>query len=138
MRLIHVRLQPFETAFAAIVVSQGLITLSGSAIVDPSAELLTHWMALAYNVAYTLAGVAILIGLIWPRGDVEGGGLVLLGLLLVARAILFGQALGWGARAVTSLTFALFLAFACGLRFGVLLLFKPRPVRPVRPKGPRP
>ena len=114
-------LHPFELAFAAIIISQGVVALTGRGIVNPANALLPHWLAIAFQIAYILAGLAISIGLLLPRGDVEGGGLILLATDLMARAILFGQFLGWNLQSVTSLTFSAFLTLACIARLAMLI-----------------
>lgn len=119
-RWARAQLQPFETALALVIVVQGVVALLGARTTDPLSEQLPDWLLVTFLGGYTLAGLAILFGLFRPRGDVEGGGLVLLALLLVARAILFVKYLGWGPQAAGSLAFSVCFVGACALRFMLL------------------
>lgn len=121
MKMLRVWLQPFEIAFVLIIVIQGVISLIGDALIDPTNALLPSWMAKSFQGGYIFAGVVILIGILLPRGDVEGAGLILLGLDLLARAVMFGQYLGWGWQSVTSLAFSVLLALACLARLILLI-----------------
>lgn len=121
MRVVRAWFQPFEIAFAGIIISQGGILLAGGSLIDPVNALLPDWMAVAFQIGYVFAGLITLIGILLPRGDVEGAGLVLLGAILLARGILFGQFLGWDIQSVTSLTFSVFLAGACLARLALLM-----------------
>jgi len=116
----HARIQPFETAIAALIVCQGIIALTGGNLVDPGNALLPQWLAIAIQCTYSLAGLVMLIGLSIPRGDVEGAGLILLSTGLVGRALLFGVYLGWDSRALTALLFSALLACACAARLVLL------------------
>jgi hypothetical protein len=118
----QVRLAPFEAAIAAIIVVQAIVAFGRWGIVDPTTTLLPNWMTVLFNTLYLVAGALILTGLLWPRGDVEGAGLVLLAGTVMARGIMFGQLLGWQVRAVTSIAFALFVASAAVAR--ILMLKK--------------
>jgi len=120
VKLSQMLLAPFEAAIAGIIVVQAVIALGGWGLVDPTSAHLPDWLAVAFNTAYLLAGLAILAGLILPRGDLEGAGLVLLSAVVLARSILFGQLLGWQLRAVTSVAFGLFVAAAALARIAVL------------------
>jgi hypothetical protein len=120
---LRISIAPFETAIAVIIVVQALIATFGwGAIADPVAALLPPWQAAAFNIAYLAAGLTMLTGLFWPRGDVEGAGLVLLGSLTIARGIMYGTLLGWGVDSITSLAFSLAVGLACTARIRALML----------------
>ena len=123
VRWLRVRLAPFEAAIAAIVVVQAVVVFGGwgiGGLVDPLGQLLPEWLAMVWNTSYLVAGLAILGGLLWPRGDVEGAGLILLTAVIVARSIMFGQLLGWGVHALTSVAFGVFVAAAALARISLL------------------
>jgi hypothetical protein len=124
-RLVWFRLRsaPFEAAIAAIVVVQAAVSLAGWGVVDPLGELLPAWLGVAFGVSYLTSGAGILLGLMWPRGDVEGAALVLLVSALMVRALLYGQLLGWGPDAITSVAFSLFLSAGAALRLSLLRVF---------------
>lgn len=103
----------FEAAFGFLLVSSGLTTLMGWSALDPFELVLPYWLLFVFNICYTLSGVAIILGLFFHRGDVEGSGLVMLVPLLIARGILFGFLLGWGADAIVSLVFSFVFSAAC-------------------------
>lgn len=117
---LRARVAPFEAAIAVVIVVQAVIALGGWGVLDPMAVLLPGWLSVAFSIAYLTAGLAILAGLMVPRGDVEGAGLVLLAALVSARGVMFGALLGWGMESVTSLAFSLCVAVACIARLWVL------------------
>lgn len=117
---------PFEAATAAIIVVQAVVGFGGWGIVDPIGQLLPGWLTFVFNAAYLLAGVAILAGLMLPRGDVEGAGLTLLSGIVLARGVMFGSLLGWDVRAATSLAFSVFVAAAAIGRIIVIKLWTVR------------
>lgn len=99
---------------------QAVIAFAGWGIVDPIAVLLPEWAAYGFNVAYLVAGLALLFGVLRPRGDVEGAGLVLLGCLVIARGVMFGVLFGWGRVSFTSLAFSGAVAVACIARLHLI------------------
>lgn len=113
---LRARVAPFEAAIAVIIVVQAVIAFAGWGVIDPIDALLPDWLGPVFNGAYLLSGLAIIVGLLWPRGDIEGAGLVLLGATITARGIMFGAFFGWGVAAVSSLAFSLCVAAACAMR----------------------
>ncbi|HEX6686428.1 MAG TPA: hypothetical protein VF062_26890 [Candidatus Limnocylindrales bacterium] len=114
-------LAPFESAIAALIVAQAVIAVAGVGLVDPVETLLPDWLATGFNVAYLAAGLLLLFGVLRPRGDVEGAGLVLLACLVIGRGFLFGTLLGWGLQSITSLAFSTVVAVACVARIHLLV-----------------
>lgn len=111
---------PFELAIAVIIVVQAVIAFGGWGAFNVADVLLPGWLSATFNGAYLLSGLAIIAGLCWPRGDIEGAGLVLLAATVVARGIMFGALLGWGFQSVTSLAFSFCVAGACAARIAVI------------------
>lgn len=118
---LRVSLAPFRAAIAAIIVVQAVIALGGWGLVDPINVLLPEWLATGFNLAYLLAGAALLFGILWPRGDVEAASLVLLCCTISARGVMFGALLGWGLQSISSLAFSACIAVGCAARVHLIV-----------------
>jgi hypothetical protein len=120
MKFSQVRLAPFEAAIALLIVVQSVIAFGEWSVVDPIAVLLPTWLRLTFNASYGIAGLLILAGMVWWRGDVEGAGLILFAATVAARGFLFGYLFDWSAQSVTSLAFSLVFAGAALARISLL------------------
>lgn len=116
MKLNRLLLQAFEIAFSLLFIVSGSLTLTGLSTPEPLEILLPVWLYYLMSSCYLIAGTSMFVGVLWPRGDIEGAGLALLIPLLTGRAILFGQLLGWGLDAIVSLTFSVVFSLACAAR----------------------
>jgi hypothetical protein len=118
--LVRASIGPFEGAIAAIIIVQGVVSLGGWGILDPFSAYLPHWLHVTFSVVYLLSGLGITAGLLLPRGDVEGAGLVLLLAAQAARGIMYGAYLKWAVAAVVPSAFSGCIVIASLLRLWVL------------------
>lgn len=111
----------FEAAFGVFLFISGIATMLSWVVLDAFEQVIPYWQLVAFNSCYSLAGLLMVIGLVVSRGNIEASGLTLLFPLLIIRAILYGQLLGWGTDSVLSLLFSLVFASACVGRVYVIL-----------------
>lgn len=123
---LRIRLAPFESAIAVVIIVQAVTGLAGVGRLDPIGAVLPGWATVGFQLAYLAAGLLLLFGVLRPRGDIEGAGLVLLGCVVLARGLMFGVLLGWGWQATTALAFSLAIAVACVARLHLLAGGTPR------------
>ena len=75
---LHLADRPFATALAILLLSSGLITIFGLGLThDALEDLVSDTFVNVLSMAYSLAGLMLLLGMALRRADVEAAGCVL-------------------------------------------------------------
>lgn len=106
--------RPFATALGFLLVSSMLIQMLGlSLTADVLKSLVPGWLLLILSLTYGLAGIFLLVGLMWRRQDYEAAGCILIfsGLMIRMMALLI--VLGITSGTLSNAIFYLGFGWAC-------------------------
>lgn len=112
----RIAIVPFEMAIAILALGSGITGLLHIGFIDPVSQLLPNWEADSLNTSLILCGIAMAMGVITGSGAIESVGLWLLNATIIARFILYGHFLHYGAEFVLTGVFDLAIILASTVR----------------------
>ena len=110
--------RPFATALASLLLMGTIAGLAGASLSTDALEgLVSAYFLKFLLVCYGAGGLLVLLGMAWPRSNIEAAGCVLTASGLIIRAVALVYVLGPNVRTVTSALFYLIFTWACAERF---------------------
>lgn len=112
---------PFESLLAVIAIASCIFGLLHLTYANPLDAVLGRNLTIAFELGYGVAGVLMLLGLGFAKGNVEAAGLVLLGSSGLVRCLVLWQLLGFTRDVAVALVFYVLIVGACVARLRSLL-----------------